>query len=41
MRKPFTLAELGWTASRMIAEAKQPPDTNVVRLRDAIRQNGK
>ena len=37
MRKPFKLAELSRTASRMIAESKQPPGTNVVRLRDVRR----
>jgi PAS domain S-box-containing protein len=35
MRKPFQLADLSRTAARMIAEAKQPPTSNIVRLRDA------
>jgi PAS domain S-box-containing protein len=35
MRKPFQLADLSRTAGRIIAEAKQPPGTNVVRLRKA------
>ena len=35
MRKPFKLAELSRTASRLIAEAKQPRGTNVVPLRNA------
>ena len=33
MRKPFQLAELSRVAARLIAEAKQPPGSNVVRLR--------
>jgi DNA-binding NtrC family response regulator len=33
MRKPFQIAELSRTAARMIAESKQPPNTNIVRLR--------
>jgi PAS domain S-box-containing protein len=37
MRKPFKLAELSRAVSRMIAESKQPPGTNVVWLRDAGR----
>jgi PAS domain S-box-containing protein len=37
LRKPFKLAELSRMASRMIAESKQPPGTNVVRLRSARR----
>jgi PAS domain S-box-containing protein len=37
MRKPFKLAELSRAASRMIAESKQPPGTNIVRLRDVRR----
>ena len=37
MRKPFQLADLSRTAARMIAEARQPPTTNLVRLRDARR----
>jgi CheY-like chemotaxis protein len=35
MQKPFALAELSRTAARMIAGAKQPAATNVVRLRGA------
>ena len=34
LRKPFRLDELSRTTARMIAEAKQPPDSNVVRLRN-------
>jgi PAS domain S-box-containing protein len=37
MRKPFKLAEISRTASRMIAESKQPPETNVVPLHNARR----
>jgi PAS domain S-box-containing protein len=33
MRKPFQLAELSRATARMIAESKQPPASNVVRLR--------
>jgi PAS domain S-box-containing protein len=33
LRKPFQLSDLGRTITRLIAEARQPPDTNVVRLR--------
>ena len=33
MRKPFELAQLSQAVSRMIAHAKQPVSTNVVRLR--------
>jgi DNA-binding NtrC family response regulator len=32
LRKPFELAELIRVAARMIAEARQPPTTNLVRL---------
>jgi PAS domain S-box-containing protein len=32
MRKPFQLADLNRITARMIAESKQPPGTNVVRL---------
>jgi PAS domain S-box-containing protein len=32
IRKPFNLAELSRTTTRMIAEAKQPAGTNVVRI---------
>jgi PAS domain S-box-containing protein len=35
MRKPFDLAELSRTSARLIAEARQPANANVVRLRDA------
>lgn len=34
MRKPFQLSDLSLAVSRLVAEAKQPPDSNVVRLRD-------
>jgi PAS domain S-box-containing protein len=34
MQKPFQLADLSRTTTRVIAEAKQPPGTNVVRLRN-------
>jgi len=34
VRKPFELAHLSRTISRMIAQANQPPSANVVRLRD-------
>jgi hypothetical protein len=37
MRKPFQLAELSRATVRLIAEAKQPPGSNVVRLRRARR----
>ena len=33
LRKPFEIAELSRVAARLIAEAKQPPTSNVVRLR--------
>jgi PAS domain S-box-containing protein len=33
VRKPFELAEFSRTTGRMIAQAKQPPSSNVVRLR--------
>jgi CheY-like chemotaxis protein len=33
MLKPLDTSELSRTAARMIAEARQPPDTNIVRLR--------
>jgi DNA-binding LytR/AlgR family response regulator len=33
MRKPFQLAELNRAVAQLIAEAKQPPGSNVVRLR--------
>jgi PAS domain S-box-containing protein len=35
LRKPFQISDLGRTITRLIAEAKQPADTNVVRLRNA------
>ncbi|HJT07160.1 MAG TPA: PAS domain S-box protein [Stellaceae bacterium] len=34
LRKPFQIAALSRTVARMIAEARQPPDSNIVRLRD-------
>jgi CheY-like chemotaxis protein len=37
IRKPFQLADLSRRAAGMIAEARQPPTTNVVRLRNARR----
>jgi CheY-like chemotaxis protein len=37
MRKPFDLSELSRTVARLIAEAKQPPDSNLVRLSEARR----
>jgi PAS domain S-box-containing protein len=37
MRKPFEIADLSRAASRLIADAKQPPNANVVRLRDVRR----
>lgn len=33
LRKPFQISDLGRTITRLIAGARQPPDTNVVRLR--------
>jgi CheY-like chemotaxis protein len=35
IRKPFQLSDLSVVVTRLIAEAKQPSDSNVVRLRDA------
>jgi CheY-like chemotaxis protein len=35
LRKPFQISDLGRTITRLIAEARQPADTNVVRLRNA------
>jgi PAS domain S-box-containing protein len=35
LRKPFQISDLGRMITRMIAEARQPADTNVVRLRNA------
>jgi PAS domain S-box-containing protein len=40
MPKPFRLAELSRATTRMIAEAKQPAGTNVIRLRDAHPPSG-
>jgi CheY-like chemotaxis protein len=37
IRKPFDLSELSRTVARLIAEAKQPPDSNLVRLSEARR----
>jgi PAS domain S-box-containing protein len=37
IRKPFDFSELSRTVARLIAEAKQPPDSNLVRLSDARR----
>jgi CheY-like chemotaxis protein len=37
LRKPFGIAELSRLAARIIAEAKQPPSSNLVRLRDVRR----
>jgi PAS domain S-box-containing protein len=34
LRKPFDLAELSRATARLIAEARQPPSSNLVRLRD-------
>jgi CheY-like chemotaxis protein len=38
LRKPFDLAELSRVTARLIAEARQPPTSNLVRLRDVRRQ---
>jgi PAS domain S-box-containing protein len=35
MRKPYKLSELSRVTTRVIAEAQQPADSNVIRLRDA------
>jgi len=40
LRKPFGIAELSRMAARIIAEAKQPPTSNLVRLRDVRRPPG-
>ncbi|MBV9970141.1 MAG: PAS domain S-box protein [Xanthobacteraceae bacterium] len=40
IRKPFQLSELSLMIPRLIAEAKQPPDSNVVRLYDARQSLG-
>jgi PAS domain S-box-containing protein len=37
IRKPFDFSELSRTVARLIAEAKQPPDSNLVRLSEARR----
>ena len=37
IRKPFDLSELSRTVARLIAESKQPPDSNLVRLSEARR----
>jgi PAS domain S-box-containing protein len=37
LRKPFDLSELSRVVARLIAEAKQPPDSNLVRLSEARR----
>jgi PAS domain S-box-containing protein len=36
VRKPFELAEFSRTTARMIAQAKQPASSNLVRLRDRV-----
>jgi len=38
--KPYKLGELSRTVNRLIAEAKQPPVSNLVRLSDARRRPG-
>lgn len=40
LRKPYKLAELSQTTARLIAAAKQPIGTNVVRLRDLRPRTG-
>jgi CheY-like chemotaxis protein len=40
LRKPFGIAELSRITARIIAEAKQPPTSNLVRLRDVRRPPG-
>ena len=37
LRKPFQLSDLGRVTTRLIAEAKQSPTSNLVRLSDARR----
>jgi CheY-like chemotaxis protein len=37
IRKPFDLSELSRTVARLIAESKQPADSNLVRLSEARR----
>ena len=39
LRKPYQLADLSRAAAKVIAEARQPPPGNLVRLRDARRKN--
>ncbi len=41
IRKPFDLSELSRTVARLIAEAKQPPDSNLVRLSEARRSSAR
>jgi CheY-like chemotaxis protein len=41
IRKPFDLSELSRTVARLIAEAKQPPGSNLVRLSEARRPPGR
>jgi PAS domain S-box-containing protein len=41
MRKPFEIADLSRVTARLIADAKQPPNANVVRLRDVRRGDHK
>jgi DNA-binding LytR/AlgR family response regulator len=41
IRKPFQLADLSRVSARMIAASKQPPTSNLVRLRDARRASKK
>jgi DNA-binding NtrC family response regulator len=40
VRKPFDLAELSRVVTRLIAESQQPPDSNLVRLREVRRGGG-
>lgn len=37
IRKPFEISELSRTVARLIAEAQQPPDSNLIRLTEARR----
>jgi hypothetical protein len=39
LRKPFDLSELSRTVARLIAEARQPPGSNLVRLGEARRSS--
>jgi signal transduction histidine kinase/CheY-like chemotaxis protein len=41
IRKPFDLSELSRAVARLIAEAKQPPDSNLVRLSQARRPSSR